>query len=78
MKDVRFTEAAHKQLRSLSEASRITVKIQRYAETGEGDIVALRGSPGFRIRIGNYRAIFTETGTEILVHAVGHRRKIYD
>lgn len=54
------------------------MKIQRYAETGEGDVVALRGSPGFRIRIGNYRAIFTETGTEVLVHAVGHRRKIYD
>ncbi|WP_416366061.1 type II toxin-antitoxin system RelE family toxin [Nisaea sp.] len=78
MKDLRFTKAAHKQLRSLPEAARITVKIQRYAETGEGDVVSLRGSPGFRIRIGNYRAIFTETETKVLVHAVGHRRKIYD
>lgn len=78
MKDVRFTEAAYKQLWALSEAPRVAAKIQRYAATGEGDVASLRGSPSFRIRIGNYRAIFTETDTEVLVHAVGHRRKIYD
>lgn len=78
MKDVRYTDEARKQLQRIPDADRIRAKIRRLAETGEGDVTALKGSTGFRIRIGNYRVLFTVGSMRILVHAVGHRREIYD
>lgn len=78
MRQVQHTDAAQKQLRKIPDAGRIRAKIQRFAEAGEGDVTALRGSPALRIRIGNYRALFTDNGSRILVHAIGHRREIYE
>ena len=41
---------------------------------------ALRGRPGFRVRVGDYRIIYTVTDDVLLVVVVtlGHRRDIYD
>ncbi|MDQ3324674.1 MAG: type II toxin-antitoxin system RelE/ParE family toxin [Actinomycetota bacterium] len=41
---------------------------------------ALRGRPGFRVRLGDYRIIYTVTDDVLLVVVVtlGHRRDIYD
>jgi mRNA interferase RelE/StbE len=41
---------------------------------------ALRGRPGFRIRVGDYRIIYTVTDDVLLVVVVtlGHRREVYD
>lgn len=40
----------------------------------------LRGRPGFRVRIGDYRIIYTVADDVLLVVvvALGHRREIYD
>ena len=39
----------------------------------------LSGQPGsFRLRIGDYRAIYKRTPTEIYVMAIGHRSWIYE
>jgi len=79
MKTVRFSNDCNKTLRKLrGEASRIVAKIERYAETGAGDVTALVGTDYTRIRIGDYRAILSESDTEILVVRIGHRRDIYE
>jgi mRNA interferase RelE/StbE len=41
---------------------------------------ALRGRPGFRVRVGDYRIIYTIADDVLLIVVVtlGHRREIYD
>ncbi len=41
---------------------------------------ALQGRPGFRVRVGNYRILYTvDDGVlMIVVVTVGHRRDVYD
>lgn len=40
----------------------------------------MRGRPGFRVRVGNYRIIYTVADDVLLVVVVtlGHRREVYD
>lgn len=80
MKTVRYTADAQKDLRKLrGEAPAIMAKVARYAETGAGKVTELVGQAGAkRIRIGDFRAIFEETATEITVTKVGNRRDVYE
>ena len=48
------------------------------AETGVGDVKALKGVAGMRLRAGDWRVLFTIKANTITIHAVGHRRDIYD
>jgi len=79
MKTVAYTHTARRSFRKLPQDIRrqIEGKLSRYAKTGMGDVKHLAGQVGMRIRVGDYRAIFTESGAAIVVHAVGHRRDIY-
>lgn len=40
---------------------------------------ALKGRPGFRVRVGDYRIIYTvhDTTVTVVVVALGHRREVY-
>lgn len=80
MKVISYTAGATKQLRKLPPdvRERVIDKLKRYAESGAGDVKALAGQDGARLRIGDYRAIFVETADAISVRAVGHRREIYE
>ena len=80
MKAISYTVLATRQLRHLPKdvRERVIEKLHRYAETGAGDVKALTGQPGARLRIGDYRAIFVETADTVSVRAVGHRRDIYE
>ena len=83
MKTVRFTKAAVKALRSMPKqhADLVRVKIDQFAENPESlanNVKRLRGRPGFRLRVGDYRVIFTEDGTILDVVAIGHRRDVYE
>ena len=42
-------------------------------------VVKLSGQEAWRIRIGDYRVIFTinDTKKEVVIYAIGHRREIY-
>jgi len=40
--------------------------LHRYAITGQGDVKALQGRDGYRLRIGSYRVIFDEDASTIL------------
>ena len=79
MKQLVFTAGAVRQLRKLPATARerIIAKLSLYAETGIGDVVALKGSTGVRLRVGDWRVIIDQTGDRISVRAVGHRRDIY-
>ena len=80
MKEIEFTSAAVRQWRKLSAATRgqIDLKLKAFAETGIGDVKALKGAAGMRLRSGDWRVLFTMKANTITVHAVGHRREIYD
>jgi mRNA interferase RelE/StbE len=84
MKGITFFTAARKSLKRLDEVSarRIKSGIERYAETGEGDVkalkaVSLNNERALRLRIGDYRVIFIETLEVVAIEKIGHRRDVY-
>jgi mRNA interferase RelE/StbE len=80
VKEIEFTSAAVRQWRKLTVATRaqIDLKLKAFAETGAGDVKALKGVSGMRLRSGDWRVLFTIKENIITIHAVGHRRDIYD
>lgn len=80
VKEIEFTTAAVRQWRKLAAVVRVQIdlKLKTFAETGVGDVKALKGAPCMRLRSGDWRVLFTIKGDTITVHAVGHRREIYD
>ncbi len=76
---VTYRKAALKALRKLPAATqtRIEKAIATYAESSEGDVKALQGRDGARLRVGNYRVIFVETEKEIEVFHIGHLKDVY-
>ncbi len=79
MKGIVYTGSALRQRRRLDAMirKRIDAKLARFAETGEGDVKRLTGRIEARLRVGDWRIIFTEDGTTITVRAIGHHREIY-
>lgn len=80
---VTFKPSAAKELRKINRADqvRIAQKIQALASDPypQGVKKIIGGDGEFRLRVGNYRVIYTvEDGRLIiLVLAIGHRREIY-
>lgn len=82
MKPVVILPAAAKFLRrNRAEAARVIAKIEGYAADPVGlanNVKRLTGSTAMRLRIGDFRVIFEETETEIIVTKIGPRGSIYD
>ncbi len=82
MKSVRYTADALKALkRHGNMAERIMRAVREYAaETGAhaNNVKALQGASALRLRVGDYRVIFSETDTEIVVTGIGPRGRIYE
>jgi len=80
MRSIVFTPAAVRQWAKMSAAvrARLRTRLERFAETGHGDVKALKGRAGMRLRVGDWRVIFYEQRDAIVVVAVGHRRDVYD
>ncbi|HEY4104749.1 MAG TPA: type II toxin-antitoxin system RelE/ParE family toxin [Polyangiaceae bacterium] len=60
--------------------ARVIAAIERLAETGAGDVKALKGSPGmYRLRVGDWRVVFAldSARTDLVVERVAHRREVY-
>ncbi len=76
MKTVVFTSHAAKQFDALPlrEQGLISAALDRYAMEGRGDVRKLQGREGFRMRIGEYRVLFSEDLTTILAVYVGRRQ----
>jgi mRNA interferase RelE/StbE len=77
LKEIEVTSAAARQWRKLTAATRtqIGLKLTTFVQTGAGDVKALKGASGMRLRSG---VVFTVSGDTITIHAVGHRREIYE
>ncbi|MBI2129551.1 type II toxin-antitoxin system RelE/ParE family toxin [Candidatus Woesearchaeota archaeon] len=76
-----WDEKAYDELKKL-EASihrRIEKKVSELSEDPYlKDIKKLKGTEGYRLRVGDYRVIFEIEGNKIQILKVGHRRNIYD
>ncbi len=78
-----YSKTAEKQLMRLTRktAALIIAKIEQYAANRSGlanQIKKLKGSHFLRLRVGNYRVIFTEDGAVMSIIEIGDRRDIYD
>jgi mRNA interferase RelE/StbE len=75
VKTIVLTLSAAKDLDALPRDAREQVEagLHRYAMTGQGDVKALQGRDGYRLRIGSYRVIFDEDATTILAIYIGRR-----
>ena len=79
MKAVQYSADALNALRKYrKDAPTIMAKIERYAETGAGDVKRLVGRAEKRLRIGAYRVLFEEDATTLQVSKIGPRGAIYD
>jgi len=83
MKAISYTRTAQKQLQNIDAqaANLIRSKIEQYAADPKSlanQVKALKGVDALRLRVGDYRVIFTEDGVVLLVLQVGHRRDIYE
>lgn len=79
MKDVTYTRAAIKALKRIPKNDReaIMKKMKGYADTGVGDVKALQGSDLYRLRHGDWRAIFSQDAVVIAVLNVAKRGEVY-
>lgn len=75
---VRYHRNAVRGLRRMpaEDAAKLREKLQHYADTNQGDVVRMQGSDAYRLRHGNWRAIFEIEGDMIVV-TVAHRRDVY-
>ncbi len=75
MKTIVLTHRAAKELDNLPADARmaVTTALSDYAVSGAGDVKALSGRAGYRLRVGRYRVIFADDGVTILAVYVGKR-----
>lgn len=76
-----WDEKVHEQLLKLDSllSKRIIKKVSELSENPfSKEIKKLRGIPGYRLRVGDYRVIFDMEKDLILILKIGHRKNIYD
>lgn len=78
-----YARQAQRDLRSLPRADRLRIidRLDAYAADPEGaqhDVIPLAGTPnGYRLRFGNWRALFMVSDDEMRVFRIAHRREAY-
>lgn len=80
---VSFSKSCLKALRKLptDELVQIALRLGRYAESAEAvvDIKALKGEDNvFRLRHGDYRAVFEIRESEMHIIRIAHRKDVYE
>ena len=82
MKTIVYTATARRALRlHANRADLILAKIEQYAAAPEAqanNVKKLRGRPDYRLRVGDFRIVFSETKDTITIHDIGPRGGIYD
>jgi mRNA interferase RelE/StbE len=78
---IEFLDQAKAHVRALDQptAMRLFDGILRFARTGSGDVNALHGemAGAFRLRLGNYRVLFTLEDDAMRILGVRHRSEAY-
>lgn len=82
MKQIEWTEASLDDMAALDKgiARRVQKAVERFAETGAGNVKKLKGidQPEYRLRVGDYRVRFELDGETIIrVLRVRNRREAY-
>ncbi len=84
MKTITFTRDAAKVLRRMpaNTARTIRAKIQQYAEhpaSLANNVKALQGEVGvYRLRVGDWRVLFSETGEVLAILKIASRGDVYE
>lgn len=77
---VELKPKAVKDLKSLPKAvqARVAIRLRAMENILEGDVKRLTNhSPEFRMRAGNYRALFEIEGNKIVIYRIVHRKEVY-
>ena len=77
---VELKPKAFKDLKSLPKAdqAKVASRLQAMENNLEGDVKRLTNhTPEFRMRSGNYRALFEIEGNKIVVYRILHRKEVY-
>ena len=81
MKQIEWTESSLDDMGALdkSVARRVKQTVERFAESGAGDVKRLQGidPPEYRLRVGDYRVRFKLEGEILRVLRVRNRREAY-
>lgn len=84
MRRVTYSREADKTLRRIPANTRrlIVVKIEQYAVTPDAlanNVKALKGNPGYyRLRVGDWRVIFSDDVAVVAVIKIAQRGDVYD
>jgi mRNA interferase RelE/StbE len=81
--EIVYTSTALRQLSAIAKkpAQLIIRKLDQYAADPASlanQVKKLKGTDFLRLRVGDYRVIFTQDGRVVMVLKIGHRRAIYD
>lgn len=63
-----------------NEARRIRLKVRQFARTPASlanVVKTLRGRDGYRLRVGDWRVLFTDDGCVLTVVRIGQRGEVY-
>ena len=77
---VELKPKAIKDLKSVPKADqeKVAIRLQAMENNLEGDVKRLTNhTPEFRMRSGNYRALFEIEGNKIVVYRILHRKEVY-
>jgi mRNA interferase RelE/StbE len=81
VKDIEWTDASLGDMAALDKgiARRVKQAVERFAESGAGNVKKLQGinPPQYRIRVGDYRVRFELDGETLRVLRVRNRREAY-
>lgn len=81
MKEIEWTESSLEDMAALDKgiARRVKQTVERFAETGAGNVKKLQGiePPEYRLRVGDYRARFELDGETVRILRVRNRREAY-
>jgi mRNA interferase RelE/StbE len=79
--EIEWTGTALQDMAALDKgiARRVKQSVERFAETGAGNVKRLQGiePPEFRLRMGDYRVRFHSDGKTVTVLRVRNRREAY-
>jgi mRNA interferase RelE/StbE len=82
MKTITYTPRAARALREhANRAQLILSKIEQYAAdpaAQANNVKKLRGRHDYRLRVGDFRVVFSETNDTITIHDIGPRGGIYE
>ncbi|MBR1649249.1 MAG: type II toxin-antitoxin system RelE/ParE family toxin [Alphaproteobacteria bacterium] len=82
MKTILYSKQALKFLEkiTIAEAYRIVNKVEQYVKNPsefKNQVKELKGSPFYRLRVGNYRVVFDENGTILNIIKIDNRGNVY-